>query len=257
MSARTEAGLSGARRSLDTLAFILLVVAVWQILYEYAGEVAITSPWGTVQYAGTLLGTAGFWGHVGETVKAFASALLISAALGVSVGLILGLRRFAGDVAEPILVALYTIPKVTLYPLMLLIFGLGLSAKVAFGFIHGVIPVILFTLNAVRNVNPVYLRTARVMRLDQWRTATTVLAPAVMPEIITGLRVGFSLTLLGVLIGEMFASQRGLGFLIINGINSHNVQLMTAVILIVIVFAIAANSLLLALDRRLHRGAGP
>jgi NitT/TauT family transport system permease protein len=255
MSARAESPTWSARRSLDTLALLVVVVVVWQGLYEYAGEVAITPPWRTVQYAGTLLGTANFWGHVAETVKAFAYALLISAALGVSAGLVLGLRRFAGDVAEPILVALYTIPKVTLYPVMLLIFGLGLSAKVAFGVIHGVIPVILFTLNAVKNVNPVYLRTARVLRLDPWRTATTVLAPAVMPEIITGVRVGFSLTMLGVLIGEMFASQRGLGFLIINGINSHNVKLTTAVILVVIVVAIAANTLLLALDRRLHRGA--
>jgi len=256
MNPRAASSTAGAdTRRFDMLVLLALVVAVWQGLYEYAGEVAITSPLATVRYATELLATAGFWDHVVETVKAFVYALAISAALGVAVGMALGLRRFAGDVAEPILVALYTIPKVTLYPVMLLIFGLGLSAKVAFGVIHGVIPVILFTLNAVKNVNPVYLRTARVLRLGQWRTATTVLAPAVTPEIITGLRVGFSLTMLGVLIGEMFASQRGLGFLIINGINSHNVRLTTAVILVVIVFAIAANTLLLALDHRLHRGA--
>jgi NitT/TauT family transport system permease protein len=152
------------------------------------------------------------------------------------------------------LVALYTIPKITLYPLVLLIFGLGVSAKVAFGVMHGVIPIILFTLNAVKNVNPVLLRTARVMKLTQWQTTTTLLAPAVMPELITGVRVGFSLTMLGVLIGEMFASQRGLGFLIINGISLHNVRMTTSVILIVVVFAIAANGLLLALDKRAHRG---
>jgi NitT/TauT family transport system permease protein len=243
-------------RAVDTLVLLAAGFVVWQGLYEYAGDVAITSPWRTVQYAATLLGTASFWGHIAETIKAFVYAVLISSAVGVAFGLILGLRRFAGDVAEPILVAFYTIPKVTLYPVMLLIFGLGLSAKVAFGIIHGVIPIILFTLNAVKNVNPVFLRTARAMRLDPWRTAMTVLAPAVMPEIITGLRIGFSLTMLGVLIGEMFASQRGLGFLIINGINSHNVRLTTAVILVVIVFAVAANGLFLALDRRLHRGAG-
>jgi NitT/TauT family transport system permease protein len=59
--------------------------------------------------------------------------------------------------------------------------------------------------------------------------------------------------MLGVLIGEMFASQRGLGFLIINGINLHNVRMTTAVILVVVVFAITANGLLLALDRRMRR----
>jgi NitT/TauT family transport system permease protein len=105
----------------------------------------------------------------------------------------------------------------------------------------------------VKNINPVLLRTARIMRLSQWQTVRTVLIPAVTPEIITGIRVGFSLTMLGVLIGEMFASQRGLGFLIINGINLHNVRMTTAVILVVVVFAITANGLLLALDRRMRR----
>jgi len=115
------------------------------------------------------------------------------------------------------------------------------------------VPVVLFTLGAVKNIRPVLLRSARVMRLSPLQTARFVLVPAVLPEITSGLRIGFSLCLLGVLIGEMFASQRGLGFLIINGINSHNVKLTTAVTLIVVVFAVAANSALLVVDRRLHR----
>ncbi len=240
-------------RALDGVVFVALVIAIWQGLYQYVGDSAITSPVQTMVYAATLVRTATFWGHVEATVLAFIYALVISIILGVGLGLVLGLRRFAGDVAEPILVALYTVPKITLYPLVLLIFGLGVSAKVAFGVMHGVIPIILFTLNAVKNVNPVLLRTARVMKLTQWQTTTTLLAPAVMPELITGVRVGFSLTMLGVLIGEMFASQRGLGFLIINGISLHNVRMTTSVILIVVVFAIAANGLLLALDKRVHR----
>ncbi len=251
----TQALKSAAgNRVVDTLVLAALSVAVWQGLYEYAGDSAITSPLTTLDYAWSLVRTSAFWGHAQATLVAFAYSLAISIVLGVSLGLVLGLQRFAGDVAEPIFVALYTIPKVTLYPLILLIFGLGLSAKVAFGVIHGVIPIILFTLNAVKNINPVLLRTSRVMRLSSWQTVTTVLAPAVMPELITGVRVGFSLTMLGVLIGEMFASQRGLGFLIINGISLNNVKMTTAVILIVVAFAIAANSALLALDRKMHRG---
>ncbi|MEJ0079284.1 MAG: ABC transporter permease subunit [Alphaproteobacteria bacterium] len=249
-----EAASGFNSRALDALVLVALALAVWQGLYEYAGDAAITSPLTTFDFAASLVKTSNFWGHAQATLVAFLYSLAISIALGVSLGLILGLQRFAGDVAEPILVALYTIPKVTLYPLILLIFGLGLSAKVAFGVIHGVIPIILFTLNAVKNINPVLIRTSRVMRLSVWQTVSTVLTPAVMPELITGIRVGFSLTMLGVLIGEMFASQQGLGFLIINGISLHNVRMTMAVILIVVVFAIAANGLLLAFDRRMHRG---
>jgi NitT/TauT family transport system permease protein len=255
MTTHPPAWLTLSGRAFDAFILVALFVAVWQGLYLYAGDAAITSPLATLSYASSLVRTGDFWAHAQATLAAFVYSLAISIVLGVALGLVLGARRFAGDVAEPILVGLYTIPKVTLYPLILLIFGLGVSAKVAFGVIHGVIPIILFTLNAVKNINPVLLRTARVMRLTPWQTASTVLAPAVMPELITGIRVGFSLTMLGVLIGEMFASQRGLGFLIINGISLHNVRMTTAVILVVVTFAIVANGLLLWVDKRMHRGA--
>jgi NitT/TauT family transport system permease protein len=243
------------RRLFDLVAIVATIFAIWLGLYAYAGDVAITSPWRTFAFALELFCRASFWNHVAATMAAFAMAIAMSTVAGVALGLMLGMRRFAGDVAEPILSSFYTIPKVTLYPVMLLIFGLGMSAKVAFGVIHGMIPVMLFTLAAVKNIQPVLLRTARVLRLSPTQTALKLLAPALTPEIITGLRVGFALTLLGVLIGEMFASQRGLGFLIINGIEIHDVRMMTTVTLIVVVFAVAANSLMLAFDRRAHRSA--
>ena len=246
-----KSGFGG--RLLDALVLLALTVLIWQGLYEYAGDSAITSPLTTLDYASSLVRTTSFWGHAQATLVAFAYSLAISIALGVSLGLIFGMQRFAGDVVEPIFVAMYTIPKVTLYPLILLMFGLGLPAKVAFGVIHGVIPIILFTLNAVKNINPVLTRTSRVMRLSTWQSITTVLAPAVMPELITGVRVGFSLTMLGVLIGEMFASQRGLGFLLMNAIGLNDVRTIMAITLMIAVVAVLANGALLALDRRLHR----
>jgi NitT/TauT family transport system permease protein len=236
-------------RLVDTLATLFVVVLVWQGLFAYAGDSAISAPWQTLVYALGLMRGTMLWEHAGATVTAFLEALAISSVLGVLTGLVLGLRRFAGDVMEPVLAGLYSVPKVTLYPMILLIFGLGMGAKVAFGVIHGVIPITLFTLNAVKTLNPGLLRTARAFRLDQMQTIRFVLAPAVLPEMVTGLRVGSSLTLLGVLIGEMFASQRGLGFLIV---NLHNVRQTTSIILIVVVSAIAMNVLLLRLERWLH-----
>jgi NitT/TauT family transport system permease protein len=241
-----------ARRMLDAALLLVVLVAAWQALYAAVGDVAVTSPAATLVHANRLVRSPVFWNHAQATALAFAVSLAISSVGGVVLGLALGFHRFSGLVAEPILAALYTLPKVTLYPLVLLVFGLGISAKIAFGVMHGIIPVILLTLNAVRNIEPVHLKTARVLRLTPLQTATTVLAPAVTPEIFTGLRVGFSLTLLGVIIGEMFASQRGLGFMLINGINTHDVPTMMAVVFLIVVFAVTAGTLLLAADRRLH-----
>jgi NitT/TauT family transport system permease protein len=245
--------MTAMRRAFDVVLLLAVLVAAWQALHMAAGDVALTSPAETAAYAIDLLGRPRFWGHINETLLAFVYALVISWAGGVAIGVWLGAHRLSGEVAEPMLVALYSLPKVTLYPLILLVFGLGMTAKVAFGAIHGIIPVAIFAMNAVRNIKPVYVKTARTLSLSPLDAARTVLVPACLPEIVSGLRVGFSLTLLGVLIGEMFASKRGLGFVIINAIGLADVRTMMAVTLILFVFAAAINAGLLALDRHLHK----
>jgi NitT/TauT family transport system permease protein len=234
-----------------TAIVILACVAIWQSLYLYVGDSALASPLQTVEKLSVLLQEGDFWGHASETGRAFVLALSIAVLGGISLGVTLGLGRLAGDVAEPILVTLYSIPKIVLYPLILLCFGLGISAKVAFGVMHGLIPIALFSMNAIRQMKPVYRRTSQVLRLTTSQTALTVIVPAILPEIISGVRLGFSLTLLGVLIGEMFASQRGLGFLLTSAINLGQIDTIMAIALLLTVFAIACNALLMMFDRHL------
>ncbi len=242
------------RRLLDIVLLMLAGLAIWHALH-LAAPFALTSPVETVTKAWSMLNSAAFWPHALETGKAFLIALLLAILGGLAIGLGLGLNRTGAQVAEPILVSIYSLPKVTLYPVILLVFGLGLPAKIAFGTIHGIIPIALFAMNAVRNLANVHFKTARVLRLSRSQTLLTVVMPGALPEIVSGLRIGFSLTLLGVLIGEMFASQRGLGFLIMNAIGLHDVPAIMATILLLAIVAVSASALLLWLDHRLHHRA--
>jgi NitT/TauT family transport system permease protein len=239
----------------EAIVLVLLLLIGWQLLYLVVGDVALRSPASTVQNLKTLLEDARFLPHVRETALAFAQGFAIAVVVGLLIGVPLGAARFAGEVAEPILVALYSIPKVTLYPVILLIFGIGMPAKVAFGAIHGIVPISIFAMNAVRNINPTHLRTARVMRISSWELTWKILIPATLPEIVTGIRVGFSLALIGTLLGEMFGSQRGLGHLLMQAMSLHNIERILALTLLIVVFAAGINALLLALDRRLHARA--
>ena len=248
-------GRRAGRGLADRLLLLAALVLLWQAAGSWTEGVAITTPLPALAYLAGFVATAGFWDHLGATAAAFLLAFLLSGGIGLLLGLALGLRRFAGEVAEPLLAGFYTIPKVTLYPVVLLLFGLGMSAKVAFGVMHGMVPVTLFTLGAVRTLPPVLLRATRSMRLTGWDAMRSVLLPACLPEVMNGLRVGFSLSLLGVLIGEMFSSQRGLGFLLVNGMAQHNVPLTTSVVVLVVAGAVLANAAMLRLTRRVgHRG---
>lgn len=239
----------------DPVLVAVSLVALWQVLHQIAGDSAVTAPAPTLAHLWEMIGQARFLPHLRETGLAFLQALAISWGAGILVGIVLGGHRLTGEVAEPILVGLYSIPKITLYPVILLLFGLGMPAKVAFGALHGIIPVILFTMNAVRNVNRTWLRAGRAMRLSPAQTAWHILVPATLPEIFSGLRIGFSLTLLGTMLGELFASQRGLGFLLMTAIDLHDVKTILAIAILISAFAVVANAVLLAIDKRLHRGA--
>jgi len=234
---------------LDYLFLLIGLLALWQLLHWTVGSNVLSSPIATVTRALALLQTSVFWTHVASTLSAFGMACGIGIAAGIVVGLWFGLSRFAGDVADPILSTVYSIPKITLYPVILLIFGLGISAKVAFGVLHGIFPVAIFTMNAVRNVAPIYQRTAHIMQLSPVVTAATIMAPAALPEILTGVRIGVALTLLGVLIAELFASTSGLGFVLIRAIDIHAVVDIMAITMLLFIFAAAINSLLQFAER--------
>jgi NitT/TauT family transport system permease protein len=231
---------------IDTVLLIVGLPVVWQAGSMLLGHEALPSPGATVMKLASILGDSDFPAHAWETARS-----------GLAIGLALGANRLSGEVAEPLLVGLYAIPKITLYPVILLLFGLGISAKIAFGVIHGVIPVIVFTMNAVRNIKGVYFRAARTMRLSAVQTAFTIVVPAAMPEIISGFRVGFALTLLGTLIGEMFASQRGIGYMLVRAMETNDTLTVMALAFLLVVLATAASTALLALDRRLHKRAMP
>ncbi len=235
-------------RVVPPLAVALAGSIVWEVLSIVAGPHAISSPLETMAKLVQMMGTVHFWLDVAETGTAFVWALVLSILCGFALGIGLGLNRASSEIAEPILVTFYALPKVTLYPLVLLVFGLGMPAKVAFGVMHGLVPITLTTRNAIGQLKPVYWRSAMVLQLGLLDALRCVVLPAIMPELVSGVRVGFSLTLLGVLIGEMFASKRGLGFAAVNAMGLGDVPTIMAIGLFLATVAVTANIGLLSLE---------
>ena len=240
-------------RVIDAVVVVVAFYLIWELLHWFVGSEALTSPAETYDRAKILFSSMRFWMHVEETMSALGVALIIAIVGGLIFGMALGLNQRLGEIFSPMFVALQATPKVTLYPIMLLFFGLGFSAKVAFGAIHGIIPMTLITFNAVRSINPALIRTSKSLRMNFFQTFLLIFIPATIPEIVTAMRLSFSITFLGVMIGEMFASVRGLGHLIMGGIELNDVSMMISITFLIGIFAITINSFLLALDNRLHR----
>jgi len=223
------------------------------VLYELVGAIALAPPLATVANAYGLLRSADFWPNAYTTFHALFLALAIEVVAGLTLGVMLGLNRLMGEVVEPVIVAFYAVPKIVFYPVVLMTCGIGAAAVIVFAVMHGILPILLFTMNAVRNIKPIYLKTARIMRLGALRTMWRIALPAAIPEVFTGLRIGFAATMLGVLLSEMFGSKSGLGFMLMNAIGLNLVNLIMSLTLLLAGFAAIVNLILLAIDRRLHR----
>ena len=140
--------MGGDRKTLrNTVVLIAGLLVFWQLTVLVVGDVALRRRGRRCVHGNSSRRPSCSGVHLPNTLQAFARRARdrrrARARLSVSA---LGLHRLSGDAMEPMLVALYSIPKITLYPIVLLAFGLGMSAKIAFGAIHGIIPVALFAL---------------------------------------------------------------------------------------------------------------
>jgi NitT/TauT family transport system permease protein len=252
-TARAHGRAKPAERLIGAAVILAVILAVWQLLFLDVGRDAVASPAATAEKILVLLSRAEFWGNVAETMRALALSLGLSCLAGALIGIAIGSSRAMVTILEPLLITFYAMPKVTLYPVILLFFGIGLTAKVAFGALYGMIPMILITLNAIASMNPLLRRTGQVLRLSRAQALLTIMLPATVPEMVSGLRLSFSITLLGVMIGEMFASQRGLGSMIMHGMGVNDTPTMMAVTVLIAIFALTVNGLLTSLDARFHR----
>src|SRR5262249_7815452 len=176
-----EAVVTAARRTVDTLVIAIVILCGWQILHQLVGATALPGPAPTLSYLARLVPSARFAANAEATLLSLAFALVLAYGIGLAIGVWMGAHYLSRAVGEPILVALYSIPKITLYPVILLIFGLGMSGKVAFGALHGILPVALLAMGAIRNIPPVYLKSAETLHLSRWQTIATVLFPATLP----------------------------------------------------------------------------
>lgn len=228
----------------------LVLVAAWQGLSASIGIRTLPAPLQTAMRISAAFGQPSFLRDLAATGQAYAIALALAMSGGVALGLLSGGWRAFGETVEPAMQVLVAIPKVTLYPVILLLFGLGDTAKIAFGVLHGLPTVTIMTAGAIHALKPIYRKAARTMRLTPRNYALHILLPAVAPEILASFRICFGLTLLGVLVGEMFASTRGLGHLLMASMGVDDMPTVMAIIVLLFLFAGAGSwGLLAAIER--------
>ena len=160
----------------------------------------------------TLAESGALWKHASFTLYHALLGLLLSIAIGVPVGVLLGSYKWVAAAFETLLLGLYSLPRIALAPLFILWFGIGEVSKVMMTFSMVVFVVILNTYEGLKGIDPDYIDLLRAMRARPLYILRKVRLPAIIPWILASVRVGIGLALVGAVIGELLGSNRGLGW---------------------------------------------
>lgn len=203
----------------------------------------------------TLDGT--LWNNLSITLLATVLGFGIGCTAGFTLGLLFGRFTTLAEVFDPYITAIYSIPKIALAPLFIIWFGIGIESKVAVSAAIVFFVIFLNTYSGVREVNPLYVHTTRIMGGGEGAVLRHVIVPSAAAWVITGLKVSVPYALVGTVIGEFMSANRGIGYLISQATGLFNTTSVYAGILVLALVGAAINTGLKYLEAWVLRWRGP
>jgi NitT/TauT family transport system permease protein len=235
---------------------VLIGLCIWQAIWSYtdwisplffSGPNAIAKAFWISLTQGNLLADLAFSG------KNFALGFGIALVTGVVFGVIIGWYRRIRLIFDPFLSALYSAPRVAMMPLIIMWFGIDYKSKVFIVFLSAFFPILVNTVAGIRNMDRDLLRAARAFCASDWQIFKTLAIPGSVPFILTGVRQGVAVGLIGVVVGEMLGSSEGIGFMVAYGGQTFQTDTLFVGFVIIAFAGILLSVLTERLERRFSR----
>jgi NitT/TauT family transport system permease protein len=240
---------------LARVAVIGTALAVWQgsVSLGLIDPFWISSPALVVKELWEQLASGELVLNVGITVFEALIAFVVSSALGIVAGLLLARSPFWDEVLAPLVLALNSLPRVALAPLIILWFGIGVVAKVVTAFTLVFFILLVNTLGGAKNVDTDILTIAQLMGASKHDILWKVTLPSALPWIFAGLNIGLTYALLGVIVAEILASNQGIGYVISSGAANFNTAAVFAGLITLSIVAWGFSVIMRKVEARLLR----
>lgn len=239
-----------------------LAIALFLLLWELAPRFGLIDatflpPFSDVVVKGAEFAASGkLWPHVLVSVERAAGGFALGVVTAVPLGLALGWFARLDRYLNPLLQLLRQTNPVSLFPVFILLFGVGYITKVAIIYWVVVWPILLSTTSGVKYVDPALVRYARTLGLSDWKLFRSIILPSAIPSIITGIRLAATYSFLMLVVSEMVGANSGLGYLIMNAQYLMSIHLLYVGVIILALLGIATNYGLVRLERRLTAWKG-
>jgi NitT/TauT family transport system permease protein len=244
-------------RSAEPLVRHTASIAAFLLLWELAPRLGLINrtflpPFSEIIVKGVEFTLAGkLLPQVLVSVGRAAGGFGLGVVTAIPVGVLLGWYRPLEDYFNPLLQLLRQTNPVSLFPAFILFFGIGYATNLAIIYWVVVWPILLGTVNGVRQADPALIKYARSVGLPDWRIFIKVVAPSAVPSVITGMRLAATYSFLMLVVSEMVGASSGLGYLVVNAQYLMSIHLLYVGVIVLALLGIASNWGLVALERRL------
>lgn len=237
---------------------LLFLIGAWQAVTA-AGLVSphfLPSPLAVARRLLELFPTPLFLGHLAQTLIRLSAGFAIALVIGVALGLAASQSRAATALLQPLVRVLAPIPKIALYPALILTLGFDHASKVTLVAADAVFPILLATFHGARLVEPKLIWSARSAGCPQWRVPFSIVLPAALPVILVGCRIGLIIACIVVFLAEMISSSDGLGHLLVRAARSFQTVDMFVPLVLISLIGLLASRLIEALRTGLTQDSG-
>lgn len=249
---RTRRPFTRTQRIVISALNLVAFFTLWELAARFTGIPALFLPAFTdvldqiavMHRQGILLDTVWF------SVRTYLIGMVISLAIAIPGGLLIGGIKLLDKVVNPYVWTLYTLPRIILMPLVLLWFGYSSTSTLVLIVLSATPACLVYVMDGVKTVDTSLLRAARAFGAGRRQLFTHVAMPSTLPFIATGVRMGVARGLLGLFIGEMFTGVAGIGFVMTEAQKTFNTARTFAMLLIFILFSVLLIGLTQALERK-------
>ncbi len=254
---RSRAAAEARRRRERALEWLVrlmslaVVLAVWEVLGRRANKALFAPPSAVLGAAAEMVGSGELWRYLSGSLQVLAIGFVLSLAIGIPLGIAIARSRIVHFALDWYVDAFNSTPNVALVPLMTLIFGFDITAKVLVVIFSSVFAVIVNTEQGVRNVDRRLLEVARSFRSSERQLWADVIVPSALPYIAAGLRLAVGRALVGMVVAEFFTSITGIGYLIVRYNNSFQPDHLLVPIVVVMALGIVLTRITRAIEQRI------
>ncbi len=231
---------------------IFVGVVLWEMLARLLleNELLIPPPSSVLRSFWSLALSGQLKKHFVATLLEFAYGFSTACIIGVLLGYFMGMYKGFDEIMEPWIATLYSIPIITVVPLIIIWFGIGMMSKVIVVFKITAVAIILNTAAGIKTLDPVWLELAKSLRLSGWEITYKIRFPGALPFIITGMRLGVGRALLGVIVAELMAANAGLGYLLRDASETWDSPKLFVTVILLAVIGLVSFNLIKRFERR-------